>query len=90
LDADEVVFAFVTYPGSTVPKRVMGYKELRGFQRAHVPAGAAVRVTIPIRVSDLWYWDTANNKQAVAPGEVKVLVGGSSAALPLMGSFTVM
>lgn len=90
IDADEVVFAFVTYPGSTVPKRVMGYKELRGFQRAHVPAGAAVRVTIPIRVSDLWYWDTANNKQAVAPGEVKVLVGGSSAQLPLMGSFTVM
>lgn len=90
IDADEVVFAFVTYPGSTVPKRVAGYKELRGFQRAHVPAGAAVRVTIPIRVSDLWYWDTANNKQAVAPGEVKVMVGGSSAQLPLMGSFTVM
>jgi beta-glucosidase len=90
MDAEEIVFAFVTYPGSTVPKRVAGYKELKGFQRALVPAGGAVRVQIPIRVSDLWYWDDANKKQAVAPGEVKVMVGGSAAALPLMGSFTVM
>lgn len=89
LDADEVVLAFVAFPGSTVPKRVDNYKELKGFQRARVPAGGAVRVTIPIRVSDLWYWDDANKKQAVAPGEVKVLVGGSAASLPLMGSFTV-
>jgi beta-glucosidase len=89
-DADEIVFAFVTYPGSTVPKRVAGYKELKGFQRASIPAGAAVRVTIPIRVSDLWYWDDTAKKATVAPGEVKVLVGGSSASLPLMGSFTVM
>jgi beta-glucosidase len=89
-DADEIVFAFVSYPGSTQPKRVAGYKELKGFQRAQVPAGAAVRVQIPIRVSDLWYWDDATKKQTVAPGEVKVLVGGSSTALPLMGSFTVM
>jgi beta-glucosidase len=90
VDGDEIVFAFVTYPGSTVPKRIAGYKELKGFQRAHIPAGGAVRVQIPIRISDLWYWDDANKKQAVAPGEVKVMVGGSSAQLPLMGSFTVM
>lgn len=90
VDADEIVFAFASYPGSTVPKRVAGYKELKGFQRARIPAGAAVRVQIPIRVSDLWYWDDATKKQAVAPDEVKLLVGGSSASLPLMGSFTVM
>jgi beta-glucosidase len=90
VDADEIVFAFVSYPGSTVPKRVAGYKELKGFQRARVKAGGAVRVTIPIRVSDLWYWDDAAKKQTVAPGAVQVLVGGSSASLPLMGSFTVM
>lgn len=90
VDGDEIVFAFVTFPGSTVPRRVAGYKELKGFQRAHIPAGMAVRVTIPLRVSDLWYWDDAAKKQAVAPGQVQVLVGGSSASLPLMGSFTVM
>jgi beta-glucosidase len=90
VDGDETVFLFVTYPGSTVPKRVAGYKELKGFQRAHIAAGQAVRVSIPVRVSDLWYWDSASSKQAVAPGEVKVMVGGSSASLPLMGSFTVM
>lgn len=90
IEADEVVFAFVSFPGSTVPKRVAGYKELKGFQRARIPAGSTVRVTIPIRVSDLWYWDDAAKKQTVAPGEVKVMVGGSSASLPLTGSFTVM
>jgi beta-glucosidase len=90
VDADEVVFAFVTFPGSTVPRRIAGYKELKGFLRAHVPAGAAVRVTIPIRVSDLWYWDDTAKMRAVAPGEVKVMVGGSSSSLPLMGSFSVL
>lgn len=90
VDADEIVFAFASYPGSTVPKRVAAYKELKGFQRARIPAGTAVRVQIPIRVSDLWYWDDAAKKQTVAPGEVKLLVGGSSASLPLMGSFTVL
>jgi beta-glucosidase len=89
-DGEEVVFAFVGFPGSTVPKRVAGYKELKGFQRALIKAGEAVRVTIPIRVSDLWYWDDASKSQKVAPGEVQVLVGGSSASLPLTGSFTVM
>jgi beta-glucosidase len=92
VDGDETVFLFVQYPNSTVAKRVATYKELKGFQRASVPAGKAVRVKIPLRVSDLWYWDDANKKQAVAPGEVKVLVGGSAAAedLTQMGSFTVM
>jgi beta-glucosidase len=90
VDGDETVFLFVQYPNSTVAKRVATYKELKGFQRAHVPAGMAVRVKIPLRISDLWYWDDANKKQAVAPGEVKVLVGGSSDDLGQMGSFTVM
>ncbi|MEO8903461.1 MAG: glycoside hydrolase family 3 N-terminal domain-containing protein [Polyangiaceae bacterium] len=80
VDGDEVVFLFAAFPGSTVPNRVDGYKELKGFQRAHIAAGQKVRVTIPLRVSDLWYWDAASNSRKVAPGAVKLMVGGSSSA----------
>lgn len=89
VDADEVVFLFVAYPESQVPRRVAaGYKELKGFQRATIPKGGAARVTIPLRVSDLWYFDAAKGR-TVEPGTVNVLVGGSSDALPQMGSFQV-
>lgn len=69
MDADEIVVAFASYAGSTVPKQIAGYKELKGFQRARIPAGVSVRVQIPIRVSDLWYWDYAAKRQTVAPDE---------------------
>lgn len=89
IDADEVVFLFVSYSASQVPRRVAaGYKELKGFQRATIPKGGAVRVTIPLRVSDLWYFD-ATKGRTVEPGTVNVLVGGSSDALTQVGSFQV-
>ena len=31
----------------------------RGFARVKVLAGQTAHVTIPVRVADLWYWDTA-------------------------------
>lgn len=89
-DADEVVFLFASYPGSNVPRRAAAnYKELKGFQRASIPKGGAVRVTIPLRVSDLWYYDAAAGR-TVEQGTVNVLVGGSSNALTQMASFQVV
>jgi beta-glucosidase len=90
--ADEIAFAFASFPGSQAAKRaVMGYKELKGFKRVSLMPGEAKRVTIPIRVSDLWYWDTASNSAKVEAGMVSVKVGGGSSADKLMlgGSFTV-
>ena len=78
VDGDEIVFLFVSYPGSKVPNRVDGYKELKGFQRATIKAGQTVRVSIPVRVSDLWYWDVASKAAKVESGTVKIMVGGSS------------
>jgi beta-glucosidase len=89
IDGDEIVFLFVNYPGSKVPNRVASYKELKGFQRATIKAGQTVRVTIPIRVSDLWYYDVTSASQKVDPGMVKVMVGGSSDKLPLSDTFVV-
>jgi len=82
---DEVVLLFVSYPSTTKKRPV---KELKGFARvASLDPGAKKTVTIPIRVSDLKFYDT--NAWAVESGPVKVMVGPSSDKLPLSDTFTV-
>jgi beta-glucosidase len=81
---DEVVLLFVSYP-STTKKRPT--KELKGFARVSLDPGAKKTVTIPVRVSDLKFYDT--NAWAVESGPVKVMVGPGSATLPLSDTFTV-
>jgi beta-glucosidase len=92
---DEVVFLFVAYPSAGAVRRPA--KELKGFTRISLLApdpanpanGSAKRVTIPLRVADLKYWDTANSKWDIQTGPVQVLVGPSSDKLTLMDTFTV-
>jgi beta-glucosidase len=78
---DEVSFLFVSYPNT---KRTghTNVKELKGFVRTHIPVGAApTTVTIPLRVSDLKYWDTPTSKWVYETGAINVMVGGSSDSL---------
>jgi beta-glucosidase len=78
---DEVSFVFVSYPNT---KRTghSNVKELKAFVRTHIPVGTApTAVTIPLRISDLKYWDTPTNKWVYETGAVNVMVGGSSDAL---------
>jgi len=82
---DEVVMLFVSFPNTTARRSV---KELKGFARVTLAAGAKQTVTIPVRVSDLKYYDNTNG-WTVESGTVKVMVGGSSASLPLSDTFTV-
>ncbi|MEP7052645.1 MAG: glycoside hydrolase family 3 C-terminal domain-containing protein, partial [Pseudomonadota bacterium] len=89
MDGDETVFLFASWPGSTVPTRGAGYKELKGFTRATIPAGMTARVPIPVRVSDLNYWDTASSAWKIDAGAVQVMVGPSSDKLTLTDTFTV-
>jgi beta-glucosidase len=77
---------FVSYPGTTKKRSA---KELKGFARVSIAAGAKQTVTIPVRVSYLKYWDSASSAWAVESGSVKVMVGGSSDKLPLSDTFTV-
>jgi beta-glucosidase len=83
---DEVVFLFVSYPGTTKKRPA---KELKGFARVTLAAGAKQTVTIPVRVSDLKYWDSASSKWAIEAASVKVMVGPSSDKLTLSDTFTV-
>ena len=83
---DEVVLLFASYPDTSKRRSA---KELKGFARVSLDAGAKKTVTIPLRVSDLKYWDKDKGDWVVESGSVKVMVGGSSAALPLSDTFTV-
>ena len=79
MDGDETALLFVSYPDSKVAHRTdANYKELKGFARVHIAAGAGVQVTIPIRVSDLTYFDMTAKAFKVESGTVKVMVGSSS------------
>ena len=88
-DGDETALLFVSWPSSTVPTRAGSYKELKGFQRATIPAGKTARVSIPLRISDLDYWDSASSSWKIESGAVQVLVGPSADKLTLMDTFTV-
>jgi beta-glucosidase len=88
---DEVVMVFVSFPGTTARRPD---KELKGFARVHLEAGEEKQVTIPVRLADLDYFqaDATNpavGKWVVETGNVKIMVGGSSADLPLSAVVTV-
>ena len=92
-DGDEIVLLFASYPNATKRRSA---KELKGFARVSVAAGAKQTVTIPVRISDLKYWDQAKDGTTqdgsgwlIDSGTVKVMVGGSSDKLPLSDTFTV-
>lgn len=84
----EVSYLFVSYPQTTARRSV---KELKGFHRTKQPIqpGQTVLFTIPLRVQDLKYWNTAGNTWTVESGPVQIMVGPSSDNLPLMDTLTV-
>lgn len=83
---DEVVFLFVSYPNTTARRSM---KELKGFRRVSLDPGVTKQIAIPLRVSDLKYWDSTSNAWVVESGPVKVMVGGSSDNLTQSDTFTV-
>jgi beta-glucosidase len=78
---DEVVQLYVGFPGSKVDRPV---KLLRGFERVSLAPGETRRVSIPVRVRDLAYYDAATKRWVVEPLEYPVLVGGSSRSSDLL------
>jgi len=86
VSGDEVSFLFVSYPNTTQRRP---QKELKGFHRATIPAGQTVRITIPLRVEDLKYWNATSHSWQWESGTVNIMVGGRSTQLPLTGTMTV-
>ena len=84
---DEIVFLFVSYGHTTSPRRP--FKELKAYKRVSLKGrnpsdpdaadGHAKRITLPLRVKDLKYWDMDMNKWVVETGDVRVIVAPSAA-----------
>ena len=81
-DADEVVQLYVRAP---VPGLARPVKELRGFVRLAIPAGAARRVTFTLTPAQFAHW---RDGWQIAAGPVEVMVGASSADIRLRGALT--
>jgi beta-glucosidase len=64
-------------------------KELKGFKRISLRPGECQTVTFTLYVNQLSVYDEAL-LAAVHPGRVEVMVGNSSASLPLRGAFEIV
>ncbi|MCG3149611.1 MAG: Thermostable beta-glucosidase B [Verrucomicrobiae bacterium] len=59
-------------------------KQLRGFQRVHIPVGATRPVTFTLKVADLARWDETRHAFVVRPGIFELMVGASSADIRIL------
>ena len=84
--AEEVAQVYVSRPTSRVERPV---KELKAFRRVALKAGERRTVVIPIRRADLCHWDESAQTWLLEPGNMTVLVGGSSDNLPLKQNTTI-
>ena len=71
----EVVQVYVSVPGSAVTRPP---RELKGFAKVRLEPGEARQVRIPLRRSDLAYWDTRVDEWVVEGGRYVVEIGASS------------
>ena len=77
---DAVVQLYVKHLHSAVPRP---HEELEGFQRVAVDAGQTKTVEIPLPASRLAYWDVKSKAFRVEAEPVSLIVGDSSANLPV-------
>lgn len=85
-DGAEVVQVYVEDPESSVARPV---RELRGFARVELAAGASQTVTIELDQRAFSFWSVLNRRWAVEGGDFVVAVGSSSRDLPLRRTVTV-
>lgn len=84
VDGMEVAQLYLGVPGDDVPVR-----QLRGFEKPSIAAGATTTVEFVLQRRDLSVWDVVAQKWLLQAGEYQVYVGRSSRDLPLQGTFTI-
>ena len=77
VDGDEIVQIYVKTPESRA-SRQRPIKRLKGFKRVTIPAGQTKTVSIDIDCSDLWFWDSENNRITFDQGKYIFEIGASS------------
>lgn len=82
LQGAEVAQLYVGVPNGPV-------RQLRGFEKPVLAAGASATVSFPLTRRDLSTWDAVAQKWLLQSGEYKLYVGSSSRDLPLAGTLTI-
>jgi beta-glucosidase len=77
---DEVVQLYVSWPH---PQVVRPHEELEGFQRVTVEPGQTKTVNLPLRASQLAFWDVGTQAFRVLQEPVRLMVGDSAADVTL-------
>jgi beta-glucosidase len=85
-DGDAVVQMYLAHPKSAVARP---REELKGFKRVALKAHETRTVEIPLKAATLAYWDEKAKALRVEAGPLKVMVGDSSAHLPLETTITI-
>jgi beta-glucosidase len=80
ISGSEVPQLYLSYPGSTVERPI---RQLRGFARISLEAGATRTVEFTLKAADVSYWDAVKHAFTVEPGNVELQVGASSADIRL-------
>ncbi len=86
VDGKEVSQVYINDPVSVVGKPK---KELKAFKKTLVKAGESVRVSITLDADAFSHYDVTDGKDYVENGEFWIMVGGSSADLPLRARVTI-
>ena len=79
-DASEVAQVYVHEQDCPVPRP---QKELKEYRKVFIKRGTTQHVDIPLTRETFQYYDVNRHQFSVAPGAFDILVGGSSADLPL-------
>ncbi|MFZ0280285.1 MAG: glycoside hydrolase family 3 C-terminal domain-containing protein [Bacteroidales bacterium] len=74
-DSDDVPQVYVSFPESKVKRPPVA---LKGFKRVFVPKGETIKVTLPLKASDLTYWSTDKSAFVLESGIVDLFIGASS------------
>jgi beta-glucosidase len=77
---DEVIQMYVQHLHSSVPRPL---KELKGFERVTLKPNETKTVRLPLTAASLAYWNVQKHGWEVEREPVKILIGKSSADLPL-------
>ena len=85
-DSDEVTQLYVSFPESKVDRPHIA---LKGFKRVFVGKGETIKVSIPLKASDLTYWDIDKHAFVLEKGAVKFFIGSSSKDSKLQGEIHV-
>ncbi|MDR3202905.1 MAG: glycoside hydrolase family 3 C-terminal domain-containing protein, partial [Bifidobacteriaceae bacterium] len=75
-DGQEVVQLYATSPDAASPHRPD--QQLKGFTKVAIRAGSLKQVSIELKASDLWFWDSETDSKAYDLGTWKLRLGPSA------------